>query len=819
MSQSRCVSSALGLVIVMVGVLAGSNHPCLAQFGGGAGGLAAASAIELTSPVASRVYQRGTDGKAEIPIAIADSQNGAELVDATATSPAAQVRGTKVVDGKLVGVPVGGPYTITVRFKVKSSTEISKPASREPPILGGPIQKEKITGTIEVLKVVSPVFVGDLWVLAGQSNMEGLGDLIDVTPPHPRVSLLGMDGKWGQAEEPLHWLIDSPDPVHSSDPKTRAARSAQAHKNRRKGAGLGLPFAVALVDATGVPVGLVACAHGGTSMAQWSPAQKEKGGASLYGSMLRQLKLAGGKVRGVLWYQGESDANGEASKVYAKVFHDFIGSVRSDLGQPDLPFYFVQIGRFISGADPKGWNAVQDAERVLAERIPNTAVISVVDLELDDAIHVGTQGLKRAGQRLARIAQRELFGQIGATTPTFERVTKGPNNTLVVKFKGVNMGQARSPGMGSLAGDAQGGFPSGGGMGMGSLGGAMAGPGMRGAIASLADLTGVGLKPERHIAGFSIRKDDGTPLPLIFESVVGNAKDTVILKLARQVPDKSFLWYGNGLDPYCNLRDSADMGVPVFGPIALDELSADSPAGGPEAAAAQPIKVLLITGDNVGAHNWQQTSKALEELLEKGGRISVDVTASPSKDLTDDNLARYDVLVLNYKETPNGPPESRWSDSNKEAFLKAVRDGKGLAAYHFASSAFTKPNWDEFEKAVAGGWRSQGFHGPKHVFTVKKADVKHPISDGLPARFEHVIDELYQNSVMVPGSVVLATAYSDPNKPRGTGKDEPVIWVNTYGKGRVYENVLGHDLEAMADPNYQDWMRRGVIWAATGKVD
>ena len=58
--------------------------------------------------------------------------------------------------------------------------------------------------------------------------------------------------------------------------------------------------------------------------------------------------------------------------------------------------------------------------------VPNTAVISVIDLELDDAIHVGTQGLKRAGHRLARIAERELFGQVGATTPTFDRVTRAP---------------------------------------------------------------------------------------------------------------------------------------------------------------------------------------------------------------------------------------------------------------------------------------------------------------------------------------------------------------------------------------------------------
>ena len=53
---------------------------------------------------------------------------------------------------------------------------------------------------------------------------------------------------------------------------------------------------------------------------------------------------------------------------------------------------------------------------------------------------------------------------------------------------------------------------------------------------------------------------------------MGKAPDTVVLKLNGAVPEKSFLWYGYGLDPYCNLTDEADMAVPVFGPIALDEV-------------------------------------------------------------------------------------------------------------------------------------------------------------------------------------------------------------------------------------------------------
>lgn len=235
---------------------------------------------------------------------------------------------------------------------------------------------------------------------------------------------------------------------------------------------------------------------------------------------------------------------------------------------------------------------------------------------------------------------------------------------------------------------------------------------------------------------------------------------------------------------------------------------------------ARPINLLIITGDNVGAHKWKETTELLKDFLSEGGRIKVDVTTTPAKDLTDENLARYDALLLNYRETPQGAADTKWSDDNKKAFLKAIHDeGKGLVVYHYSSAAFAKPNWVEFEKAVAGGWRTQGYHGPAHEFTVKKTDAKHPISEGLPAEFHHAVDELYSNSMLTPGSVVLATAYCDPAKPKGTGKDEAVVWVDHYGKGRVYENVLGHDVKATSDKPLQAWLRRGVEWAATGRVD
>src|SRR5438094_7810317 len=186
--------------------------------------------------------------------------------------------------------------------------------------------------------------------------------------------------------------------------------------------------------------------------------------------------------------------------------------------------------------------------------------------------------------------------------------------------------------------------------------------------------------------------------------------------------------------------------------------------------------------------------------------MKVDVTETPAKDLTSANLAKYDVLFLNYKDTMKGRPDTKWSDDNKKAFAEAVQNGKGLVVYHHASSAFTGgSDFDaEFEKIIAGGWRKQGNHGKRHVFSVTVRKQDHPITKGMPPEFVHANDELYQNSVMFPESDVLATAYSDKSlDPKTTGKHEPVAWVAQAGKGRACENVLGHAVAALQSPGIQ----------------
>jgi hypothetical protein len=65
---------------------------------------------------------------------------------------------------------------------------------------------------------------------------------------------------------------------------------------------------------------------------------------------------------------------------------------------------------------------------------------------------------------------------------------------------------------------------------------------------------------------------------------------------------------------------------------------------------------------------------------------------------------------------------------------------------------------------------------------------------------------------------VLATAYSDPANLGGSGVDEPLLMVLTYGKGRIFHSAIGHDVLALSSVDDVVTLQRGVEWAATGKV-
>ena len=259
-------------------------------------------------------------------------------------------------------------------------------------------------------------------------------------------------------------------------------------------------------------------------------------------------------------------------------------------------------------------------------------------------------------------------------------------------------------------------------------------------------------------------------------------------------------------------------------------------------SARKPIKTLLITGQN--NHNWQVSHNVLKQILENSGRFEVDFAVSPEKGKDMScfvlDFSPYQLVVLDY----NG---DSWPEETNRRFLEYVQNGGGVVIYHAADNAFSK--WPEFNKICAlGGWEGRnensgpyvywqdgklvkdssagpgGSHGRQHEYVLNGRDKVHPIVKGLPLKWRHAKDELYDR-MRGPGNIrdILYTAYSD-KETNGSGREEPLIFTVDYGNARIFHTMLGHagatpeDNIAMQCTGFQVLLLRGAEWAATGKV-
>ncbi|MBD3176892.1 MAG: hypothetical protein GF320_17065 [Armatimonadia bacterium] len=453
--------------------------------------------LEIVSPQHHQVIQRDDSDVASLPIDLRGAPRDVtlELKHPNGEAVACQVELTSEGDrvhGVLSGVPTGGPYQLFVP-----------------------------TGEPGEWSIIDQIWVGDLWVLAGQSNMDGCGKLSGAEPPSDSVSAFYYDDCWDVARDPLCRYNEAADPVHWNAVEDREEVARWEHTMRTTGAGLGISFGKELVRRLDVPVGLIACSHGGTSLDQWDPGLLSEGGRSLYGSMIRRVRAVGGKVRGLLWYQGESDANPQAAPAYGEKLAHLIASLRSELDQPDLPVIYVQLGRFYEDPTPEAercWHLVRQAQLQLEPKIAPAAMVAASDLSLDDKIHVDALGLRRLGLRMARAAHVVAYGaedqgEIGPRPGAVE--VSEDRRRVTVHFESV---------------------------------------------------TG-GLVGTLRVYGF-VAKYEGDAL-LMEWCGVGDDGVSVMMGFAGPLPDGAELYYNYGLNPQGILLDEWDMPVPCFGPMKL----------------------------------------------------------------------------------------------------------------------------------------------------------------------------------------------------------------------------------------------------------
>lgn len=146
---------------------------------------------------------------------------------------------------------------------------------------------------------------------------------------------------------------------------------------------------------------------------QWTP-------TSLFNGMINPLLPYA--LRGVLWYQGESNADRAAE--YHALFAALITAWRSHFGQGDVPFYWVNLANYKNPGDPTGatYAFLREAQTQTLE-LPNTGQALAIDIGNPDDIHPTDK--QDVGRRLALVAKKRLYGVTGDDTgPTFSSMTR-----------------------------------------------------------------------------------------------------------------------------------------------------------------------------------------------------------------------------------------------------------------------------------------------------------------------------------------------------------------------------------------------------------
>jgi hypothetical protein len=344
--------------------------------------------------------------------------------------------------GALESIPVGGPYRLETRLQPR----------------GNKTREWGWRGDQRTL-----LYAGDVFLIAGQSNAAGYGEGDGQDSPCHSVQTFTLGGTWRQA---LHPLADSTNSLWPG--------LVQDHNT---GHSPWIAFGEEWVRKTGRPVGFIPMAVGGTSLDFWSE------GGEGFSRMPEVVQAAGafGKLKGILWAQGESDAKGDKAEDYELRWRKAMQGWHQELGQSELSIFAVQLGRYYSrnpGADDEAWSLIREAQRKCSQdekyvdkrvdayfdsQVDTTAyseanreasrgvktdtvtkadarvlLFPALDLEVSDAIHWSPGGNRKLGQRMAARAAEWLLQLPGpGPTPTLQKVQRVKPNLIRLTFRNI----------------------------------------------------------------------------------------------------------------------------------------------------------------------------------------------------------------------------------------------------------------------------------------------------------------------------------------------------------------------------------------------
>lgn len=359
---------------------------------------------------------------------------------------------------------------------------------------GGPYTLEVRNGINKVS--FQDVFVGDVWLAGGQSNMEFA--LRRVKDAQAEISL---------ADYPQIRYYKVPRKFYAGHEVPRARWNVCSPQTAPEFSAVAYYFAKDIHRELDVPIGIIQVPVGGTTAEAWTsrelltscddfrpivqhydsivnayrPGEYEKlykhylsslaeynrldttqkkiigkpvepmGGRNfhrpigLFENML--VAVAPYTLKGFLFYQGESNTARGAQ--YRKLFPALIKEWRALWGQGDIPFLFVQLPRFETKT--RYWYELREAQRLASLRVKNTGMVVAFDQGNPRDIHPVVKDT--VGRRLARLALGQVYGKkIVCRGPSFKKLTKTADGGLLLHFADAGAGLVAKDGARLLAG-------------------------------------------------------------------------------------------------------------------------------------------------------------------------------------------------------------------------------------------------------------------------------------------------------------------------------------------------------------------------------
>lgn len=295
-------------------------------------------------------------------------------------------------------IKAGGPYRIETGIALKSnrwSTEF---------MLRGDI--------------IHHVGIGNLIVVAGQSNSAGFGRETVPDPPEYGVSVLQVSGQWNLAAHPLCDATDG---------------TASEHADiLNVGHSPWLSLAKSIKRNTNMPVGIIPLGLNGSSIDDWD---RQKG--YLYHNMRNMIRRSGNKLSMFIWYQGCTEANSNHYDSYFEKLSQFITALQAEENYTDYPIVVVQINRITTKDDTHiaGWRKVRDAQRRVADTFTHVFCIPTYDIGMiSDDVHNNSYANLAIASRVFDCLRSVYDNSYQMLPPSIEKAEISKDNERIAKL-------------------------------------------------------------------------------------------------------------------------------------------------------------------------------------------------------------------------------------------------------------------------------------------------------------------------------------------------------------------------------------------------